>query len=121
MLGIGRRTVSGADGDYRILGLPAGTYVVTNSKAGFATETIHDLELTVNSAITLNTVLKVGSQVETMEVSGATPLLESVTSSTEITIRTGTDRPNAASTDAITWTYFNWCREWQSTGSRIRL
>jgi len=86
-LGIGRRTVSGADGDYRILGLPAGMYTVTNSKAGFATETVHDLELTVNSAITMNTVLKVGSLVETMEVSGATPLLESVTSSTEVTIR----------------------------------
>src|SRR4029077_15939911 len=86
-LGIGRRTVSGADGDYRILGLPAGMYTVTISKAGFATETVHDLELTVNSAITMNTVLKVGSLVETMEVSGATPLLESVTSSTEVTIR----------------------------------
>jgi len=87
MLGIGRRTVSGADGGYRILGLPAGTYTVINSKAGFATETVHDLELTVNSAITMNTVLKVGSLEETIKVSGAMPLLENVTSSTGFTIR----------------------------------
>jgi hypothetical protein len=86
-LGIGRRTLSGAAGDYRIRGLPAGTYTVTNSKTGFATETVHDLELTVNNAITLNAVLKVGSQVEAMEVSGAASMLENATSSTEVTIR----------------------------------
>jgi hypothetical protein len=86
-LGIDRRALSGTDGGYRIQGLPAGAYVVTTSRHDFATETARNLELTVNCAVTLNVVLKVGSQKETIEVSESASLLENVTSSTNAAIR----------------------------------
>jgi hypothetical protein len=85
-LGVDRRTFSSMDGSYRIQGLPAGEYVATVAKTNFATETARNLELTVNSAATLNIVLKVGSQIETIEVAGTASLLQSVTSSTDATI-----------------------------------
>jgi outer membrane receptor protein involved in Fe transport len=84
--GVSRRAISNTDGSYKIEGLPPQAYVVTASKINFATETTRILELTVNSAVTLNIVLKVGSQIETIEVSGAASLLESVTSFTDFTI-----------------------------------
>ena len=85
-LGISRTVLSGADGGYQIRGLSAGTYAVTTSKTDFATETARNIELTLNCALTLNMVLKVGSIQDTIEVSEATPLLENTTSSTAITI-----------------------------------
>jgi hypothetical protein len=85
-LSIDRTALSGADGAYRILGLPAGTYVVTTSKSGFAMETVRDLELSVNRTFILNIVLNVGGQTDRVEVSGATPMLENTTSSTGATI-----------------------------------
>jgi hypothetical protein len=84
--GISHSAFSGADGAYRIPGLPAGTYVVTTSKSGFATQTVRDLELSLNRILILNIVLNVGGQADRVEVSGAVPLLESATSSTGATI-----------------------------------
>jgi hypothetical protein len=84
--GTDRSTLSGLDGAYRIPGLPAGTYTISSSKAGFTVETFRNLELTVNSTFTLNIVLKVGGHAEKVEVSAISPLLESITSSTGSTI-----------------------------------
>ncbi len=84
--GINHSAFSGAEGAYRIPGLPAGTYVVTTSKSGFATQTLRDLELSINRIFILNIVLNVGGQAEKVEVSGAVPLLETATSSTGATI-----------------------------------
>ena len=86
-LGFHRMAISSMDGSYRIRGLPTGTYLVTTSKTNFVSETVRNLELTVNSAVTLNMVLKVGTKIETIEVSGDAALLESTTSSTDVTIR----------------------------------
>lgn len=81
-----RSASSVADGLYRIPGLTAGTYTVTVSKNGFATKTVHSLELTVNGTFTLNIVLKVEAHAEKVEVL-ATPLVESASSSAGTTIR----------------------------------
>jgi outer membrane receptor protein involved in Fe transport len=88
-LGHDRSVSSSADGSYRILGLPAGTYALTSSKIGFAEERFQTFELTVNRTVTLNIVLKVGGQTERVEVSAAAPLLEKGTSSTGSTIVPG--------------------------------
>src|SRR5712671_3680010 len=85
-LGIDRKAASGTDGNSRVIGLPAGTHTLTASKSGFVTQTIRNLELTLNNTITLNFTLKLGGQTEKVEVSGVAPLLESVTSSSGVTI-----------------------------------
>jgi carboxypeptidase family protein/TonB-dependent receptor-like protein len=85
-LGIDRVALSGTDGAFRIPGLPPGIYVVTTSRNGFSTETVRDFELSVNRTLILNIVLNVAGQTDKVEVSGAVPLLESVTSSTGATI-----------------------------------
>ena len=81
-----RSVVSDVDGYYRISGLPAGTYVLTASKNGFATETISNLELTVNCTLALNIVLRVGEQKEKVEAQNALPLLNAANSSAGTTI-----------------------------------
>jgi hypothetical protein len=83
---IDRRVLSGADGTYRVFGLPAGSYLVVSSKSGFAVKLLQKLELTVNSKVTLNIVLQVGAQAEKVEVSGVASLLNTATSSTGDTI-----------------------------------
>jgi hypothetical protein len=85
-LGIDRSTATGADGAYRVTGLPAGVYTITTSKSGFVTNTHANLELTVNSTATLNIVLKVGESTEKVEVTAEAPLLDSTTSATGSTI-----------------------------------
>src|ERR1700704_1965936 len=40
--GTDRSTLSGLDGAYRIPGLPAGTYTISSSKAGFTVETFRN-------------------------------------------------------------------------------
>src|SRR5216684_1371142 len=85
-MGIDRTARSEIDGTYRVLGLPAGTYTLTVSMTGFVPTTIRNLEVTVNQTVTLNLSLKLGGQTEKLEVSGVAPLLESVTSSSGVTI-----------------------------------
>jgi outer membrane receptor protein involved in Fe transport len=85
-LGIDRRAETGADGACRIAGLPAGTYTLATSKSGFVSETLRNLELTVNSTSTLKISLKVGAQTEKVEVSAEVPLLDSTSSATGSTI-----------------------------------
>ena len=85
-MGIDRTARSEIDGSYRVLGLPAGTYTLTVSMTGFVPTTIRNLEVTVNQTVTLNLSLKLGGQTEKVEVSGVAPLLESVTSSSGVTI-----------------------------------
>ena len=85
-MGIDRRVLSASDGIYRVPGLPVGTYTVTASKSGFATKTLRDLELTLNSTFSLTIVLTVGERREQVEVSGIAPLLDTTTSSSGATI-----------------------------------
>jgi hypothetical protein len=85
-LAVERRVLTDSAGVYRIAGLPAGIYTVTVSKDGFTTEASRNLELTLNQTVALNVTLKVGSRVDTVEVSAAAPLLESVSSSSGSTI-----------------------------------
>src|ERR1700731_1803037 len=64
-----QETVSGADGSYRILALPAGTYKVTVTAPGFQTFTETDIELKVNDQLRVDVTLDVGSVTEKVEIS----------------------------------------------------
>ncbi len=81
-----RTATSDSNGVYRITALPAGTYAVTVSQTGFATETAR-LELPLNRVATLDVQLKVGTVGgEVVDVTGELPLLEPSASSTGTTI-----------------------------------
>jgi len=68
--------VSSDAGLYRIPELPAGNYTLTVGKEGFATVSREQFVLAVNQVARIDVALKVGQVTETLEVTGAPPVLE---------------------------------------------
>src|SRR5438093_5683403 len=64
-----RETVSAADGTYRILALPAGTYKLTATAPGFETFSPTDVDVKVNDELHVDATLDVGSVTEKVEIS----------------------------------------------------
>jgi hypothetical protein len=85
-IGTSRTTVSDATGAYQFQNLPAGLYALTVSHAGFTTNAVKDLDVTVNRTLTFNLQLEVGRVEEVVNVSAELPLLETNSSSTGSTI-----------------------------------
>ena len=81
-LAIDRSAVSDSSGSYRIAGLPPGIYTVAAAKSGFATQSLPNLQITVDTTIATNFVLKVGTTTQSVEVTSAPLLLETTSSST---------------------------------------
>src|SRR5262245_34220989 len=71
-------TVTGPDGDYRILDLPVGTYSVQFELQGFQIGLYTDIRLTVGLAGRVDGVLKIGAVSETVEVTGLSPVVDTV-------------------------------------------
>jgi Carboxypeptidase regulatory-like domain len=70
------RTVnSGADGTYEFQQIPPGTYQISVEMTGFRRFEQKALQLLVNTPQTVNPVLDIGSTSETVEVTGAAPLV----------------------------------------------
>lgn len=80
-----RGATTDAEGFYRLTALPAGTYTLTVSRAGFAPSTA-SIELTLNRTLTFNVQLKVGNVGEVVNVTTDLPLLEPNASATGMTI-----------------------------------
>ncbi|MGC1645420.1 MAG: carboxypeptidase-like regulatory domain-containing protein, partial [Candidatus Sulfotelmatobacter sp.] len=74
--GIATPTKTAQNGDYVITPLHIGRYSVSVEATGFRREIRKDIVLDVQQTIRLDFSLKVGSVSETMEISGAPPLLE---------------------------------------------
>jgi len=74
--------VSDDAGLYRISQLPAGSYALKVGKSGFATVSREAFVLAVNQTARIDLALKVGQVTETLEVTGAPPVLE--TDSTQV-------------------------------------
>jgi hypothetical protein len=72
--------VTDGTGQYRIVDLPPGTYTVTFTLAGFSIVKREAIELTGAGVTTINADLRVGSLEETITVSGATPVVDTQTS-----------------------------------------
>src|SRR5262245_50211041 len=70
--------VTGVDGDYRLLELPAGVYSVTFELGGFQTSVRSDVHLTTGSAGRVDVVMKIGALSETVQVSGLSPVVDTV-------------------------------------------
>jgi hypothetical protein len=80
-----RTATSNAEGFYRLTALPAGTYSVTISQAGFAAST-SNIELTLNRVATFDVQLQVGSGTAEVNVTNELPLIEPNASSTGTTV-----------------------------------
>lgn len=85
-LAVSKKTTTNAAGAYEVPALPAGTYTLTVSHAGFRTQVINDLEITLNRTFKINVTLEVGTVQQKVEVSGQIPLLETSSSSEGTTI-----------------------------------
>src|SRR4051794_38877864 len=79
--------VTNERGEYRMVPLPIGTYMVNYTLAGFQTIRREDVRITVGFVAKVDIVMKVGALSETLTVSGAAPVVD-VTSTTSRTVLT---------------------------------
>src|SRR3954454_3738784 len=79
--GFTRSEVSDSEGVYRLSALPVGIYDVTAELQGFTTVSKKDVEVNVAQTQSVDFPLKVASLAETVNVTGATPLIETTASS----------------------------------------
>jgi hypothetical protein len=75
-----RTVVTDGTGQYRIVDLKPGTYTVTFTLSGFSTVRREGIELTGAGVTTINADLRVGRVEETITVTGATPVVDTQTS-----------------------------------------
>jgi Carboxypeptidase regulatory-like domain/TonB dependent receptor len=81
------RTVTGSpDGEYRIVSLPPGTYVITVETQGFAKATANDVIISVGGMAELPVTLSVAGGQEVVNVSAEAELVETTRSSTTDTV-----------------------------------
>jgi len=85
-LAIEKETTTDANGAYQIASLPAGTYTLTVSHTGFATQVFKDFEITLNRTIKFNVSLEIGTVQQEVEVVAQTPLLETSSSAEGATV-----------------------------------
>src|SRR5437899_2360153 len=78
-------------GLYRIAQLPAGTYELRVEKPGFATSSHPAFVLTVNQVARIDVAMKVGQVSETVEVTGAAPVLETDVTQVDTVINAATN------------------------------
>src|SRR5580704_2044091 len=71
-----RSVVTDAEGQYKIIDLRPGTYVVTFTLPGFATVKREGIDLSAGFTATVNADLRVGGLEETITVSGQAPLVD---------------------------------------------
>jgi hypothetical protein len=75
-----RTSVTDATGQYRIVDLAPGTYIVTFTLSGFTTVKRESIELTGAGVTTINGEMRVGAVTETVTVTGQTPVVDIQTS-----------------------------------------
>src|SRR6476659_4298263 len=71
-----RSAVTDGSGQYRIVDLRAGTYVITFTLTGFSTVKREGIELTGALTASVNAELRVGTLAETITVTGETPIVD---------------------------------------------
>ena len=90
-------TISDARGDYHLLGLPAGQYVLTVEQPGFRTYRQSGIVLRLADQTSLDVKLEVGRPSQSVEVTAAAPLLQ--TASGEVSLNVGEKRIKALPLD----------------------
>jgi hypothetical protein len=80
----GSRTVTtGPDGSYRFLGLNPGTYSIQVELTGFTTKRQDGVVVNIDSRLTINLTLSVGTLAEAIEVVGESPVVDTTSSKTD--------------------------------------
>ncbi len=79
--GESRTTRTTGSGEFNVPFLQPGGYTVTATAGGFKSKTLSGLTLRVDQTANLRIPLEIGSSTETVEVTGAAPLVDSATSS----------------------------------------
>jgi carboxypeptidase family protein len=79
--GFSRSDVSDAEGVYRLTALPVGLYDVTAELQGFTTVSKKAIEVNVSQTVAVDFDMKLAQLAETVTVTGATPLIETTSSS----------------------------------------
>jgi hypothetical protein len=78
--GFTRTEVSDTEGVYRLAALPVGIYEVNAELQGFSTVSKKDVEVNVAQVVAVEFALKVAALAETVNVTGATPLIQTTAS-----------------------------------------
>ncbi len=79
---VSRDLQSGANGEYIFIEVPVGTYEIDVTQTGFKKFVRKDITLNLNEVISLDITLQVGAATESIEVTGAPPVVD--TSSTQL-------------------------------------
>ena len=79
-------TVTGVDGGYRFPDLPPGTYAVQFELQGFQTAVYTDIRLTVGLVGRVDGTLKIGALNESIEVTGLSPVVDTVNTTGNTTL-----------------------------------
>lgn len=90
-------TVTGPDGDYRLIALPAGVYALTFELTGFRTLKRDGIRVVIGQTLTIDGQLDVATLEETVTVSGESPVVDTSTTAigTNFTKELLTEIPNA--------------------------
>jgi hypothetical protein len=93
--GATRHTTTNSRGEYQMFGLPSGNYKASVTTAGMGTSEVTGIRLNGSDTVSANTVLKVASSQQAVEVTAQAPLIDSSdqTISTTITNREVIDLP----------------------------
>ncbi len=83
--------VTNDSGLYRIAQLPVGTYAIKVEKAGFALASVSPFVLTLNQVAKIDVGMKVGKASETVEVTGAAPILATETTQVDTVMNAATN------------------------------
>ena len=81
-----RTALTDGTGQYRIVTLPPGNYIVTFSLTGFTTVKRDNVTVSGSGVIPINADLRLGSLQETITVSGESPLVDTQTTRRETVI-----------------------------------
>jgi hypothetical protein len=76
--------VTDAEGQYRFVDLPAGTYLLKFELTGFSTLIREDLRLTVGFTARVDESMKVGAMEESVTVSGQSPVVDMTSTSAAV-------------------------------------
>src|SRR5688500_8708246 len=76
--------ITNAEGEYRFVDLPAGTYLLKFELTGFSTMIREDLRLTVGFTARVDENMKVGAMEESVTVSGQSPVVDMTSTSAAV-------------------------------------